>query len=205
MERSSAVEHLVEIAEDSSAMLRFREREIGWPLEELWATGELLSDASDLEGGAVVLVLDEPAEEVPWLALTPASAFVGDRLRLAKRPLAWSCRPTAWPAWNHENRRLVRYWSAADGLDDPVVEALRTGDVAGLPVVEPEPGELAAQLRKELDVSRRHLDATLDSYWDGDWRREHKGFAVGPEDHLWRAAQAVREISDALDRLEPGA
>lgn len=186
-------------------MLRFREREIGWPLEELWATGELLSDAPELEVGAVVLVLDEPAEDVPWLALTRSGAFVGDRLRLGKRPLTWSWRPTAWPAWNPENRRLVRYWTAADGIDEPVVDALRAGDVGELPVVEPQPDELAAQLRKELDVSRRHLDATLDGYWDGDWRREHKGFAVGPEDHLWRAAQAVREITDALGRLDPGA
>lgn len=182
-------------------MLRFRDRDIGWPLEELWATGELLTDGPTVEVGAVVLVLDEPADGLPWLALSPTGAWVGDRLRLGKRPLVWRCRPTVWPVWNHENRRVVRFWSASDGLDESVIDALREGRLDGLAIVEPEPGALAELLREELAVSRRHLRTTLDRYWDGDWRREHKGFAVGPEDHLWRAAKAVSEMTDALDQL----
>jgi hypothetical protein len=202
MERSTAVGHLVELAEESSAMLRFRDGDIGWPLEELWVTGELLTDVPELEVGAVVLVLDEPAHEVPWLALSPAGAWVGDRLRLGKRPFGWSYRPVVWPVWNHANRRLVRFWSASDGLDESVIDALRESRFDSLAVVEPEPDALAEQLREELAISRRHLRSTLDHYWEGDWRRQHKGFGTGPEDHLWRAAQAVTEMTDALDELD---
>lgn len=67
-----------------------------------------------------------------------------------------------------------------------------------LPVVEPSPEEWRAQLGAERAVARRHLATVLDHYHDRDWRREHQGFGVYPEDHLWRAAQGLREIEDAL-------
>jgi hypothetical protein len=167
----------------------------------LWVTGELLTDTPALEWAAVTLVLDLPAEDVPWLALNPAGEWVGDRLRLGKRPLQWCYRPAVWPVWNHENRRLVRYWTADGGLDEDVIEALREARVEQLTIVEPTPALLAEQLREELAVSRRHLRTMLDQYWDQDWRHEHKGFDVRSEDHLWRAAQAVTEVTDALDGL----
>lgn len=50
-------------------------------------------------------------------------------------------------------------------------------------------------------MSRRHLRMVLDSYWDHDWRRDHEGYDKSPEDHLWRAASAVADISGALDEL----
>jgi hypothetical protein len=200
--RSRAIEHLVEMAAESSEMLRLRGTDIGWPLEELWVTGDLLTDAASLDAGSVVLVLDVPADEVPWLALHPAGEWVGDRLRLGKRPMQWSYRPAAWPVWNHEHPRLVRFWSATGGLDDGVISALRDRRLAELTVVEPAPGELADWLRGELEVSRRHLRETLDHYWDQDWRREHKGFGERPEDHLWRAASAVADMTEALDALD---
>ena len=155
--------------------MRLRDTDIGWPLEEMWVTGDLLGLADALEAGSVVLVLDVPAEELPWLALHPAGEWVGDQLRLAKRPMRWCYRPLAWPVWNYEHRRLDH-----------------------LSVVEPSIDDLADQLREELAVSRRHLRAVLDGYWDRDWRREHTG-DESPEDHLWRAATAVAEICDALD------
>ena len=61
--------------------------------------------------------------------------------------------------------------------------------------------ELGAWLPTELAASRRYLRETLDRYWDHDWRREHKGADEGPEDHLWRAACAVADMTDALDAL----
>jgi hypothetical protein len=202
MKRSTAIGHLVEMAEESSAMLRLRDTDIGWPLEELWVAGELLTDVPTLELGAVVLVLDVPAEAAPWLAVNPAGEWVGDYLRLGKRPMQWSYRPAVWPVWNHEHRRLVRYWSAGDGLDESVIDALRQPRLDRLTVVEPEPAVLADRLREELVVSRRHLRETLDRYGNQDWRREHKGFGFHPEDHLWRAAQAVTEMTDALEHLD---
>jgi hypothetical protein len=201
MKRSRAIDHLVEIASESSDMLRLRDTDIGWPLDELWVTGELLTDAETLEYGSVVLVLDLPADEVSWLALNPAGEWVGDRLRLGKRPMRWSYRPAVWPVWNHEHRRLVRYWTAGDGLDESVIAALRERNVDRLPIVEPTRAMLTEQLKEELSVSRRHLRSVLDQFWDRDWRRQYKGVDEHPEDHLWRAACAVADISDALDEL----
>lgn len=104
--------------------------------------------------------------------------------------------------WSHRYRRVVRFWSAKDGIDHDVMEAIRGGRLDELTVVEPTPAELVEQLRAELDVSRRHLRLVLDGYWEGHWRSEHRGSDGTPEDHLWRAAQGVREIEDALAELD---
>ena len=55
----------------------------------------------------------------------------------------------------------------------------------------------------ELEASRRHLRDVLDRYVDRDWRRAHNGYDESPEDHLWRAAQAVTDLLDALDGEDP--
>jgi hypothetical protein len=201
VKRSTAIGHLVEMAEVASERLGLRDTDIGWPLEELWVTGALLGLGETMEAGSVVLVLDVAVDELPWLALHPAGEWVGHQLRLGKRPFQWCYRPAVRPVWNHEHRRLVRFWTAADGLHTAVIDALRALRLDGLPVVEPSHGELVDLLHEELAVSRRHLRAVLDRYWDRDWRREHKGMDESPEDHLWRAAVAVEDMRDALDGL----
>ena len=85
MKRSAAVGHLVEIGEVSSERLRLRGTDIGWPLEELRVTGDLLGLADTVDAG-VVLVVDVPPDEAPWLAINPAGGWAGDQLRLRKRP-----------------------------------------------------------------------------------------------------------------------
>jgi hypothetical protein len=80
-----------------------------------------------------------------------------------------------------------------------VIEHLRHRRLDRLRVVTPTAAEWAGQLEVELEACRRHLGQVLDQYWDEAWRRRHKGFGVVPEDHLWRAAEAVHEIGDALD------
>lgn len=204
VKRSTAIRHLVEMGDAASERVRLRETDFGWPLEELWVAGALLGFADALEVGSVTLVLDVPPEEMPWLARHPVGEWVGSELRLGKRPMQWFYRPLAWPVWNCENRRLVRFWSAAGGTDENVIEALSSRRFDGLGVVEQSDSELADQLGVELDVSRRHLRVMLESYWDRDWRREHGRFEESPEDHLWRAAAAVTEIQDALDGLRAG-
>ena len=201
MKRATAVGHLDEMAEVASERLRLRDSDVGWPLEELWVTGALLSLADTLEAGSVVLVLDVPVEEMPWLARHAAGEWVGDQLRLGKRPINWCYRPLAWPAWNNDHRRLVRFWTARDGRDASVIEALRNRRLDQLTVVEPSTEHLAEQLREELTVSRQHLREMLARYWDDAWRREHAGYDESPENHLWRAASAVSEITDTLEHL----
>ncbi len=150
-----------------------------------------------MDWGSVVLVLDLPAEGLPWLTLHPAAKWVASDLRLGERPILWADRPTEWPVWNHQHRRLVRYWCERDGPDKSVIDALRSGRFDLLEIVEPSPAQLRGQLGEELPVSTRHLRAVLDNYWDPTWRRAHRGFDEYPEHHLWRAATAVLEITDA--------
>lgn len=186
----------------SSEQLRFRGTDIGWPVEQLWVAGDYLGLAETVDAGSVVLFLDVPPDEAPWLGINRDGEWAGDQLGLGKRPLLWCYRPLTWPAWNHQHRRLARYWSAGEGLDDSVIDALRTGQLDRLDVVEPTASELSRQLQAELPASRRHLRTVIERYWDRDWRREHKGYDESPEDHLWRAAAAVSEMQDALDELE---
>jgi hypothetical protein len=202
VKRSTAIGHLVDTGEVSSEQLRFRGTDIGWPVEELWVTGDLLGPADTVDAGSVVLVLDVPPGVTPRLAINHAGEWAGDQLRLRKRPLLWCYRPLGWPVWNHQHRRLVRYWSADAGLDDTVIDALRTRRLDRLDVVEPTASELIGQLQAELLVSRAHLRTVVERYWDRDWRRENKGYDESPEDNLWRAAAAVSEMQDALDELE---
>lgn len=201
MKFTTAVARLEGMAQVATERLRLRDTDIGWPLEELWVAGELLDGPETLKAGSVVLVLDVPAGELPWLALHPAGEWVGSELRLGKLPFRWCYRPAMWPAWNPEHRRVARFWSAKGGLDETVVETLRRRHVDRLPVVEPSVPQLTEQLETELDVSRRHLREVLDHYWDRDWRRAHKRFDESPEDDLWRAARGVVEIEDALATL----
>jgi hypothetical protein len=161
VKRSTAIGHLVETGEVSSEHLRFRDTDIGWPVEELWVTGDLLGLADTVDAGSVVLVLDVPPDEAPWLAINHAGEWAGDT----------------------------------------AIDALRTGRLDCLDVVEPTASELTGQLLAELRVSRGHLRTVVERYWDRDWRRENKGYDESPEDHLWRAAAAVSEMQDALDEL----
>ncbi|MBW3605779.1 MAG: hypothetical protein KY460_12905, partial [Actinobacteria bacterium] len=110
----------------------------------------------------------------------PAGGWIADRLRLTKRPAAWFLRSTAHPVRNHRLRELLRVWTTARA-ERQAIQRLRRG---------------------ELAQCRRHLATVLDNYHDRDWRRDHTGVGVYPEDHLRRAAQAVRELTDAVDDLE---
>lgn len=195
MKRSTAIRHLVEMAEVATEQLRFRTTEIGWPLDELWVAGALLEPADEIDHGAVVLMIDLPPDELPWLAVHPTAEWVREQLRLGKRPISWIYRPTAWPAWTYRNRQVAQFWSAANGLDHAVIGALRSGAAAD--VVESDRGNLAEQLGVELDVSKAHLRSILERYWDQDWRRDNRHH-TSPEDQLWRAATAVAEIEAAI-------
>ena len=201
VKRSTAIGHLLEMAEVASQWLELGDQS-QWPLNEMWVTGELLSFAETLDAGAVVLVLDLPAEELAWLAMHPTGEAIGHQLQLGKRPFFWCYRPRAWPVWTYQHRRVVKFWSVDSGLDSSAIEALRSRRLERLAVVEPSDDELTTQLRAELAVSREHLRSVLGGYWDRDWRRRHKGYDEAPEDHLWRAATAVAEMLDAVGNLK---
>lgn len=128
MKRSTAIGHLVETGEVSSEQLRFRGTDIGWPVEELWVTGDLLGLADTVEAGSVVLALDVPPDEAPWLAINPAGEWAGEQLRLrsarscgATGPSGGRCGTTriaGWPGTGRPRRDSMRRSSTPCGPDD---------------------------------------------------------------------------------------
>jgi hypothetical protein len=104
--------------------------------------------------------------------------------------------------WNHRHRRLARFWSADHGTHTDVLDLLRERKPDRLSIIDAPTDDLVQQLLEELSASRHHLRRILDGYWEPDWRRDHKRFDESPEDHLWRAAQAVSEIEQALSELD---
>lgn len=164
---------------------------------EVWTAGDILGPAERVGGTSVVVKLDMPPDELPWLAVPPSVAALAEILRLTKRPLGWFARPVTWPAWTAAHRRAVRVWSGADGTDEEVLTALAQPSPSHPGIVEPSDPEYLTQVRIELTVARRHLGEVVDRYWDPGWRGAHKGGGVYPEDHLWRAARAVEELARA--------
>ena len=106
-----------------------------------------------------------------------------------------SYRPRHGRHGRYRDQRVARFWSVSNGIESELIDELRSGVVSGL--IEPDRAELVEQVGVELEVSKAHLRAILDQYWDHDWRRNNRSH-TSPEDQLWRAASAVTELEDAL-------
>jgi hypothetical protein len=52
--------------------------------------------------------------------------------------------------WNLELRRLVRFWSAGTGLDEAVIDSLRSGDLDQLTITEPSADLAGLSCRKAV-------------------------------------------------------
>jgi len=59
------------------------------------------------------------------------------------------------------------------------------------------------QIAAELAAARGRLRCVRDSYWDYDWRREHRGGGRYPEHELWKAVQGYLDLLDAAESPEP--
>jgi hypothetical protein len=200
MRRSTAVGQVERMVDAASDIHRLNAHGIDIPLVEVWVGGAILDPVDRMDSYDVALVLDVSTDEVTWRAHDPAGDWIADRMRLTKLPVAWFARPAGRPAYDRRMRGMVRVWSTS-GADRDAIDRLRHGD--------PTLGDSAApvdtaQLATELAECRRHLATVLDSYYDRDWRRQHTGGWVHPEDHLWRAAQAVRELTDAIEQRGAG-
>ncbi len=62
------------MAATATEMMRLRKSEIGWPLEELWIAGELLTGAQDIEAGVVIVMLDVAPKSCPGWRPTPRAS-----------------------------------------------------------------------------------------------------------------------------------
>jgi hypothetical protein len=204
VKRSTVVRHLTQVAERADQIAKIGTAWQVSPLEELWVAGDLLEDVELIESVTVVLMIDVPADALPVLAIHADGQLWAWDLEMTKRPLMTRYEPVSRPPWNHERRRVLRFWSADGGLDDAAIDSVRSQPSDGDPIREPTTAELRAYLETELPRSTSHLRRMLADYWDGSWRKEHTDKAnwIHPDDHLWRAAYAVQSMQDALAELD---
>ena len=161
----------------------------------------MLTGADPLECVEVALVLNLPPEEVPWESTPHGTLWLEDRLRLNKGGFAYWWRSHLEPVSNHHIHGPVRFWSH-EGPDEDVLQALAERRFGDLPRVMPSPEARQEQLAHELAAALGHPRAVHASYWDQDWRREHRGLGRYPEHHLWEAVQGYLDLYDAAERAE---
>jgi hypothetical protein len=172
-----------------------------WPPEdpfllEAYVFGAVLDGADPLDFVEVALVLNLPPDEVPWESSPPGTSWLEDRLRLDKGGFAYWWRSHLDPVCNHRIRGPVRFWSR-QGPDEAVLGALAERRLDDLPRLTPSPQAEREQSAVELATALGRLRAVHASYWDHDWRREHRGLGRYPEHHLWEAVQGYLDLHDA--------
>jgi hypothetical protein len=199
VKRATAIKRLTDVADSL-------DRAAEWPdvtVTAAYVYGALLRSEPEFERVEVALVVDEPPEEVPWMSRPRHLESLAALLRFTKLPLTWRWRPAQWPIWNHEIDRAVRFWTAPSGRDHAVLDALANGSLDAITVEAPAtPDELLAELQIEHDVSHRNLAKVIESFYEQDWRRAHRGDGIYPEDHLWWATAAFLELDDAVAGLD---
>ncbi len=172
------------------------------PLVGVYAFGDVLDGAEQLDVVQVALVLNHPAEELRWCARPTSCSGLPHLLELEKAPVEWYWRPAAWPVSNHVIVRPLRIWSPG-GVDMAALGALARRATEPLRLPPPDPRQEDEQLAFELEASRTYLRLVEDRYWEREWRAEHRGSGIYPESHLWDAVHGYLDLHDAI-RARPG-
>ena len=196
-----AVDKLQELA-------RACERVRDWPPEDpflvaAYVFGDVLDGADPLGNVQVAVAINLAPEEVPWGSSPHGTQWLADQLRLSKGGFEYWWRSHLDPVWNHYIRGPVRFWSP-DGPDQAALSALAERRFADLPRLQPSPEMAREQLAGDLNAALRHLRQVRDSYWEYDWRKEHRGLGRHPEHELWEAVYGYLDILDASRPPSPG-
>ncbi len=159
MRHTTAVSRLRAVAEACDRWSSVQDGLTEARLTAAYAYGPVLEEpGSDSEFVHAALVIDLPAEELPWGAEPPECSSLAAVLRLDKAPVLWRPRPSERPVWNHSIRRPLPIWTL-EGVRNEALDSL--AELRAEPFRLPEPGvtELAGQAERELDTSRAHLRA----------------------------------------------
>jgi len=106
--------------------------------------------------------------------------------------------------WNHYIRSPVWIWSH-DGVEEQTLAALAERRFGELRRVVPDPADERLQVRDDLDAALRRLRQVHASYWDPDWRRDHRGMGRYPEHELWEAVEGYLDLESASRPTPPNA
>ena len=194
----TAVGHVRRLAEQCVEMAELPSRFQGLPVSALWAVGDVLETARDLEWVKVVLVVDLPVSEVPWFCTPDGAAQWSEATRLSKNPVGAWWRSAQAPVWNHHIVRPLLVWDRAGGLREDALRALREGRGAELGQAAPTAEEFAARMLDELVVSRAALVARTADYDAKRWGRTRLEKLADP---LFEASLGYLDVLEARSGL----
>lgn len=192
-----AVHHLESLAH-SCADMATRPASI-FPLRvtQLWAVGDILGPAQDLDLVTVALCVDLSVEEVAWWSEPAGAQHWSNATRLAKSPILPWWRSGHGPVWNHRIDRPALVWDDVAGVREEALAAVREGRGESVRIAAPSAEELRTRLQAELSVSRQALRARTQEYENQRWR---PGRLEPSADALWRASNGYLDIDDAICR-----
>jgi len=193
MRRDTAVRRLTAIAEECQRIRALWEDEQPF-LTAVYAFGDLVDGAAEVETVQVVFVLNLPAQDLAWGTEPGGCGWLIDVLRLDKTPVDRYWRSAGSAVGNHLIARPLRIWSADNGVDESALKALSAGSCESLRLPSQPAHEAEEQLATELAASLAHLRALEASYWEPEWRRKHRGGGTYPESHLWNAVHGYLDL-----------
>lgn len=199
MKWARAIHHLRDLAAKCAEMEGLPSSIHPLRVVRLWAVGDILGTARDLNRITVALAVDLPVDDVPWLSEPAGAAHWANATRLAKNPIGPLWRSAHGPVWNHYVDRPALVWDATTGIAEETLAALSEGRGDQVRSPAPSPDELRVRLRDELAVSLRELRARTSAYDDKRWS---PGKLTPVSDALWRAGDGYLDVLDALAQVE---
>jgi hypothetical protein len=191
---SRAVHHLESLAQTCAEMADKPKTLFPTRVVQLWAVGDLLGAARDVESITVALAVDLPVDEVPWLGEPRGAQHWAYAARLTKNPIVPLWRSVHAPVWNHYIDRPALVWDSTDGMADETVTALREGRGNTVRPPAPTDEERRARLNDELRVSLLSLRNCHHDYAERRWK---PGKLEPFADALWRASDGYLDVLDA--------
>ena len=194
MKWTRAVHHLRELAEKCAALESEMRSFYRFRVVQLWAVGDILGVARDLDWVHVALAVDLPVDEVPWLSEPEGAEHWANGTRMSRNPFKPFWRSAHAPVWNHWVDRPALVWDAESGMAEETLAAILDGRGAEVRTAAPTPDELDKRLEDELAVCLRALRERTQIYEDRRWS---PGKLAPMADALWRASAGYLDILDA--------
>lgn len=196
MKRSTGLHRLREMADQCHSMATGPAAGFALAVSEFWVFGAFLDEpASTLEWVDVAMVADLPPDVAHWLADPPGAEHWAYMTRLAKGPYLARWRPKGYPVWNHDIRRPLLLWDAADGVREDAFRALGSDTYEPLRLPAPTAEELRERLVEEQSFCLAALQKATQDYTDKRWS---PGKLTRIADPLHLAALGYLDILEAL-------
>lgn len=196
MRWARAVGHVESLSQACVAMAGGPSAIFTLPVTELWAVGDILGPARDLEDVTVALSVDLPVEDVAWWTEPPGAQHWSNATRMSKNPILPWWRSARGPVWNHRIVRPALVWDINEGVREDTLAALRAGNGEAVRTEAPSAADYAGRLRDELAVSLRALRTCTEAYEDRRWR---PGKLEPLADALWQASDGYLDVLDAVE------